>query len=271
RGLMPSSPHVGLRRDVSRTPRKNGTENLLKSGWLRALYYKAKRSVRPNSGHAHSVNALTMLQSQPPQGDSKGSVSSLWTRMASSIGPTWILVGMLTWSVLNWQAQYWLHTPAALEQMREQVPMQVYDRSTFLFLTALVMDVLNILFERQTTKLDYVLLPAFVKGMATTSNMVVRFGTPTVAFTTLGRPFMVQRYVCWAHTTPTLLMLVRLISSSISDTQFFTAVAWDETMLLTGVLALVTTGWLQGTPIGCHTPKAWLAHMGHGACTLAVG
>ncbi|KAJ9524485.1 hypothetical protein QJQ45_019551 [Haematococcus lacustris] len=154
-------------------------------------------------------------------------------------------VGLVTWSLLNWQAQYWLHTPSALEQIRAQVPMQLYDRSTFLFFTALVMDVLNILFERQTTKLDYVLLPAFVKGMATTSNLVVRFGAPSVAFTTLGRPFMVQRYVCWAHTTPTLLMLVRLISSSISHPQFLTVLAWDETMLLTGVLALITTGWLQ--------------------------
>ncbi|GFH14962.1 uncharacterized protein HaLaN_11106, partial [Haematococcus lacustris] len=107
--------------------------------------------------------------------------------MATSIGATWILVGLVTWSLLNWQAQYWLHTPSALEQIRAQVPMQLYDRSTFLFFTALVMDVLNILFERQTTKLDYVLLPAFVKGMATTSNLVVRFGAPSVAFTTLGR------------------------------------------------------------------------------------
>lgn len=48
---------------------------------------------------------------------------------------------------------------------RTQVPNAVYDRSSSIFLTALAIDVLNIVFEQQTIKLDCVLLPAFIKGV----------------------------------------------------------------------------------------------------------
>lgn len=68
-----------------------------------------------------------------------------------------------------------------------QVPSYIYDRSTFIFVTALSLDLLNILFERHTTKVDFVMYPAFIKGMASTTNLVTRFGTPIVAFSTTGR------------------------------------------------------------------------------------
>lgn len=63
----------------------------------------------------------------------------------------------------------------------------IYDRSTFIFSTALALDILNVLFERHTTKIDYVLYPAFIKGMATVTNLITRFFYPMAAFTTGGR------------------------------------------------------------------------------------
>ena len=68
-----------------------------------------------------------------------------------------------------------------------QVPAHVYDRSTFIFITAFCLDVLNMLFERHTTKIDFVLYPAFIKGIASTTNVLARFGTPVIAFSTTGR------------------------------------------------------------------------------------
>ncbi len=41
-----------------------------------------------------------------------------------------------------------------------QVPTHIYDRSTAIFVTALAIDILNVVFERQTIKIDCVLLPA---------------------------------------------------------------------------------------------------------------
>ena len=55
-----------------------------------------------------------------------------------------------------------------------QVPRHVHDRSTFVFATALAIDLLNILFEHRSTRLDFVLLPACIKGLATTTNVLVR-------------------------------------------------------------------------------------------------
>ena len=44
-----------------------------------------------------------------------------------------------------------------------QIPHYVHDRSTFAFAAALTIDLLNVLFEQRATRLDLVLLPAFIK------------------------------------------------------------------------------------------------------------
>ncbi|KAG2487725.1 hypothetical protein HYH03_013724 [Edaphochlamys debaryana] len=110
-------------------------------------------------------------------------------------------------------------------------------------MTALAIDVLNIVFERQTIKFDCVLIPAFIKGMASTTNILVRFFVPVMAFTDMGRPVVVQRYICWMHTTPSILMLLKMISSTITPKEALTAIMFDEIMVITGVLGLITTGW----------------------------
>jgi hypothetical protein len=63
----------------------------------------------------------------------------------------------------------------------------VYDRSLFVFGTAFVLDLLGLLFELKTSRLDVVLLPAFVKGTATLTNVLMRMGWATVAYSTSGR------------------------------------------------------------------------------------
>ena len=42
-------------------------------------------------------------------------------------------------------------------------PHYVHDRSTFAFAAALTIDLLNVLFEQRATRLDLLLLPAFIK------------------------------------------------------------------------------------------------------------
>lgn len=61
-----------------------------------------------------------------------------------------------------------------------QVPLVVYDRSMFMFATAFCIDVLTVGFEFKTSRLDMVLLPAFIKGMATLTNSLVRYGWATI-------------------------------------------------------------------------------------------
>lgn len=68
-----------------------------------------------------------------------------------------------------------------------QVPRTIRERSATMFCTALAIDVLNIVFEGQTTRLDYVLLPAFIKGMASTTNLLTLFGGSVLGLTPHGR------------------------------------------------------------------------------------
>jgi len=158
---------------------------------------------------------------------------------------TWWMTGVTTYLLLYACGRALLHDQSALEGLRKEVPTYIYDRSTFIFLTSFALDVLNMIFERHTTKMDFVLYPAFIKGMASATNMLARFGTPIIAFSTTGRYVMVQRYVCWMHTTPTILLIIRLISTSLSVREATYAILWDELMVVSGAAALLTTGWQQ--------------------------
>jgi hypothetical protein len=55
-----------------------------------------------------------------------------------------------------------------------------------MFATAFCIDVLTVGFEYKSSRLDMVLLPAFVKGMATLTNALVRFRMATVAMSASG-------------------------------------------------------------------------------------
>ena len=68
-----------------------------------------------------------------------------------------------------------------------QVPSYIYDRSLFVFGTAFLLDVLGLLFELKSSRLDVVLLPAFVKGAATLTNGLMRSGWATVTFSSSGK------------------------------------------------------------------------------------
>ncbi|KAF5837000.1 hypothetical protein DUNSADRAFT_4973 [Dunaliella salina] len=158
---------------------------------------------------------------------------------------TWWMTGLTTYLLLYACGRALLHDQAALEGLMKEVPTHIYDRSTFIFLTAFALDVLNMIFERHTTKIDFVLYPAFIKGVASMTNLLTRFGTPVIALSTTGRYVPVQRFICWMHTTPTILIIIRLISTSLSVQEAAYAIMWDELMLISGVAALLTTGWQQ--------------------------
>jgi hypothetical protein len=68
-----------------------------------------------------------------------------------------------------------------------QVPSIIYERSTFIFGTAFLFDVMNAMFELKTSRLDFILLPAFIKGLATTTNWLVKSGAAVVAMGPTGR------------------------------------------------------------------------------------
>jgi hypothetical protein len=67
-----------------------------------------------------------------------------------------------------------------------QVPGVLYDRSTFVFGTALLVDVLNALFEAKTAKLDFVLLPAYIKSVVVLTNFMIRGGATPIVQTATG-------------------------------------------------------------------------------------
>lgn len=167
------------------------------------------------------------------------------SRWIASIGPIWVMFGAVHYLLLSLLARRFLHDPAATVLLRQEVPRHVYDRALFVFGTAFAVDLLNCLFERKSTKLDYVILPAYIKGVATTTNLLLRCGYGTLALSSAGRVLVVQRYICWMHTTPTILLVMKLVSKSVSNREAALVILSDEVMLITGALSNLTTGWIR--------------------------
>jgi bacteriorhodopsin len=106
--------------------------------------------------------------------------------------------------------------PTTTTKKNQQVSPVIYERSALLFGTALAIDLLNAAFQARSQRLSFVLLPCFVKATATTTNLLARAGAASVALGPGGRLVMLQRYVCWMHTTPSLLLLVKLMASTLT-------------------------------------------------------
>lgn len=56
------------------------------------------------------------------------------------------------------------------------------------------------------------------------------------------RSVVLQRYICWMHTTPSILLLLRLMAPALGDGQLARAILYDEVMLVTGAAATLATG-----------------------------
>ncbi|MEW5298288.1 MAG: hypothetical protein WDW36_001429 [Sanguina aurantia] len=153
--------------------------------------------------------------------------------------------GLATFVLLTLACRRVFHDPLAERLLATQVPEELHDRSTFIFMTAMSLDLLNVFFERNTVKLDFVLLPAFIKFVACTTNMMIQFGSPVLCVSAGGRLVIFQRYICWMHTTATMLLLLKLMSKTITLRELGTAIAFDEVMMTTGALACLTSGCLR--------------------------
>lgn len=161
----------------------------------------------------------------------------------ASLGLVWTLTGVVTYTALTLLSYRFLSGSSDYAYLWKEVPACYYDRSSCIFFTAFVIDVLSCFFERKTAKLDYVLLPAFIKGTATTTNLLIRNGLANLSVSPTGRIIMLQRYICWMHTTPSILLLVQLISTNLTMRKTLHAIFWDEMMLITGAVAMYCTGW----------------------------
>ncbi|KAG1673965.1 hypothetical protein FOA52_015721 [Chlamydomonas sp. UWO 241] len=161
---------------------------------------------------------------------------------ASPTAVIWIMAVGSSYTLLTTLAWFTWNSPEAHAMLSEQVPSYIYDRSVVMFSTATAIDVLNVLFELKTSKLGYVLLPMFIKSVATTTNVLIRFSTPAIIFSRWGRVVILQRYICWMHTTPDpRVRPPHVIQDHAVQKvrQQFRVIAWNEVMLVSGLLALV--------------------------------
>lgn len=95
--------------------------------------------------------------------------------------------GLLSYGVLSLICKRVFHNPLAEALLATEVSPEMHDRSTFIFLTAMSLDLLNVFFERNTVKLDFVLLPTFIKLVACTTNVIVQARFPVLCISHAGR------------------------------------------------------------------------------------
>jgi hypothetical protein len=68
-----------------------------------------------------------------------------------------------------------------------QVPKRNYELGFWMFFCVFVLDCLNAMFESRNTKLNFVLLPAFVKALAGFTTLLLWRGSATLALSSSGR------------------------------------------------------------------------------------
>ncbi len=162
------------------------------------------------------------------------------------------------------------HLSTAPPPPSPQVPVSLYQWQLAAFGGVMVINVLNILFC--TSQVQYncnVLLIAIHSVAFFTDLALVRRATPLVRggvlFGAYGPAapmaaarglFFPLRYVQWLHSTPTMLLLMALMSD-LSSAQLGATIASDVAMIVTGLLASWLGGPMQGERRGRRRGGRW--------------
>ncbi|KAK9805586.1 hypothetical protein WJX72_006500 [[Myrmecia] bisecta] len=114
--------------------------------------------------------------------------------------------------------------------------LQIYQMSCAAFFSAMVIDAASLLFETNATKQQLALLGVFIKGTACYADMTIWLGGGIIIINDLGKPVILQRYIQWFVTTPTMLLLMSRLSD-FTVKQVALTVVMNAVMLATGMVA----------------------------------
>lgn len=89
------------------------------------------------------------------------------------------------------------------------------------------MDLLVLTFEQNSAKTAPLILECTIKWLALTNNVLVHSRAAGIMYTPHGSALILQRYVQWAHTTPTMLLLLGVMANS-QDGLLVKALIFDE-------------------------------------------
>uniref|UniRef100_A0A383WHH1 histidine kinase n=1 Tax=Tetradesmus obliquus TaxID=3088 RepID=A0A383WHH1_TETOB len=141
--------------------------------------------------------------------------------------------------------------PGLAEAFRSQVPLGYHLLSCAAFGTAFALDLLAVLFYARSSRLELTLLPAWIKGLPFLSSVLMASGKAVVAQAANGRLVNLQRYVCWMHTTPAVMYLIKSVSNSITTQQMYSIILLHEVQLGLGAVAKLSGGVTQVLLGGC--------------------
>ncbi|WIA38945.1 hypothetical protein OEZ86_005097 [Tetradesmus obliquus] len=141
--------------------------------------------------------------------------------------------------------------PGLAEAFCSQVPLGYHLLSCAAFGTAFALDLLAVLFYARSSRLELTLLPAWIKGLPFLSSVLMASGKAVVAQAANGRLVNLQRYVCWMHTTPAVMYLIKSVSNSITTQQMYSIILLHEVQLGLGAVAKLSGGVTQVLLGGC--------------------
>jgi hypothetical protein len=80
------------------------------------------------------------------------------------------------------------------------------------FMTALLLNLLMLSFERETAKMPLALLACYINLLAATNDFLSWQGYAPVWRTPWGHSFLALRTIMWAHTTPAMIYMLSTLS-----------------------------------------------------------
>ncbi|KAK9819755.1 hypothetical protein WJX72_001989 [[Myrmecia] bisecta] len=126
--------------------------------------------------------------------------------------------------------------PSGSHLIEAEVPLLFYQASSAAFFSAMVLNLVSLLFEGTSVKRELALLGMFIKGAACYCDVLISLGLADIYLDTQGHPVVTMRYVQWVVTTPTMIYLLSRISD-FSQRKIILALTLNTSTIMCGLAA----------------------------------
>ncbi|KAF8057779.1 walR [Scenedesmus sp. PABB004] len=138
-----------------------------------------------------------------------------------------------------------------------EVPSGVFTWQLAGFGGVLVLNVINLVFCSSPVQYNCNVLLVLIHGVAFATDWLIHAQATPLVTSWGGHRFIPLRYVQWVHTTPTMILLMSMMSD-LPPSTVASAVAADLVMVVTGLGASWTNGPLQLALLGVSSGMFWL-------------
>eukprot|EP00882_Tetradesmus_deserticola_P029636 GHRQ01033217.1.p1 GENE.GHRQ01033217.1~~GHRQ01033217.1.p1 ORF type:complete len:224 (+),score=88.73 GHRQ01033217.1:391-1062(+) len=185
--------------------------------------------------------------------------------LATSSMLAWLYVGVLcvSYALCSMILHSFVPVDVGMWQaFLHQVPLDVFKWQLAAFGGVLLLNIINLVFCGNPVQYNCNVLLVLIHSVAFVTDWLIEAQSTSLVPGHNGRFFVPLRYVQWMHTTPTMVLLMSMMSN-LPSWRVAAAVGGDLVMVLTGLGACWTSGLLQvraAPPVLARSSRHMRAH-----------